>query len=120
MKEGTGRPVFSGVAIGKAYVYDPRQNELPASCGDSEAELAKFNAARETARAQLSALFEKTSTEIGQEQAMILDVQIMMLDDLDFIESVQDMIAGGPAPPRPPMTRETLSAPPLPPWTMSI
>ena len=46
MQEGTGKPVFSGVAIGKAYVYDPRQNELPASCGDSELELEKFNAAR--------------------------------------------------------------------------
>ena len=50
MREGTGRPVFSGVAIGKAYVYFPRQSELPASCGDSEIELKNFNAARETAR----------------------------------------------------------------------
>ena len=95
MREGTGRPVFSGVAIGKAYVYFPRQSELPASCGDSEIELKNFNAARETAREQLQALFEKTRREIGEEQAMILDVQIMMLDDLDFVESVQEMIAGG-------------------------
>ena len=50
MREGTGRPVFSGVAIGKAYVYFPRQSELPASCGDSEIELKNFNAALETAR----------------------------------------------------------------------
>ena len=95
MLEGLGRPVFSGVAIGKAYVYDPHQCELPVSCGDSKAELEKFNLALETAREQLTKLFEKTSAEIGEEQAMILDVQIMMLDDLDFIESAQDMIAGG-------------------------
>ena len=35
MREGTGRPVFSGVAIGRAYVYRHQQAELPGSCGDA-------------------------------------------------------------------------------------
>ena len=95
MREGTGRPVFSGVAIGRAYVYRHQQAELPGSCGDAAAEQKKFDEARETARAQLTELFEKTKREIGEEQAMILDVQMMMLDDLDYLEGVQDMIAGG-------------------------
>ena len=95
MRQGTGRPVFSGVAIGRAYVYRHQQAELPGSCGDAAAEQKKFDEARETARAQLTELFEKTKREIGEEQAMILDVQMMMLDDLDYLEGVQDMIAGG-------------------------
>ena len=95
MQQGTGRPVFSGVAIGPAYVYRREQRELPGACGDAAAEQKKFDAARETARAQLTGLFEKTRREIGEEQAMILDVQIMMLDDMDYLDGVRDMIAGG-------------------------
>ena len=41
MREGTGRPVFSGVAIGRAYVYRHQQAELPGSCGDAAAEQKK-------------------------------------------------------------------------------
>lgn len=31
---GNGRPVFSGIAIGKAYVYKKQLATLPVSCGD--------------------------------------------------------------------------------------
>ena len=48
MRQGTGRPVFSGVAIGRAYVYRHQQAELPGSCGDAAAEQKKFDEARET------------------------------------------------------------------------
>ena len=95
MMQGTGRPAFSGIAIGRATVYHKGTSELPASCGDPVKEQAKFDEAVETARAQLQELFEKTKREIGEEQAMIIDVQMMMLDDLDFIESVQDLIQNG-------------------------
>ena len=95
MLKGTGRPAYSGIAIGRAYVYQKKTGELPESCGDAAAEQARFDEAVETARSQLQELFEKTKREIGEEQAMIIDVQMMMLDDLDFIESVQDMIKKG-------------------------
>ncbi len=95
MLKGIGRPAYSGVAIGRAYVYRKQQCELPASCGDAEQEQQKFDAAKETAREQLQELFDKTKEEIGEEQAMIIDVQMMMLDDLDYLENVADLIQGG-------------------------
>ena len=95
MLKGTGRPAYSGIAIGRAYVYHKQQSELPASCGDAEKEQQKFDAAKETALEQLQELFQKTKEEIGEEQAMIIDVQMMMLDDLDYLESAADMIKGG-------------------------
>ncbi len=95
MLKGTGRPAYSGVAIGRAYVYHKQCSELPASCGDAGKEQQKFDEAKETARRQLQQLFEKTKQEIGEEQAMIIDVQMMMLDDLDYLESVADMIKDG-------------------------
>lgn len=95
MREGSGRPAFSGIAIGKIHLYRKEHKELPVSCGDATIEQSKFDTAQEAARAQLQVLFEKTREELGQEQAMIIDVQMMMLDDLDYLESVQAMIQSG-------------------------
>ena len=95
MLKGTGRPAYSGIAIGRAYIYHKQTSELPASCGDADVEQKKFNEALEAARKQLQELFNKTKEELGEEQAMIIDVQMMMLDDLDYLESVEAMIKNG-------------------------
>lgn len=95
MIQGKGVSVFSGIAIGTAYLYSPNQQHFPDFCGDVQQEQKQFDNARETARQQLQELFEKTQREIGQEEAMILDVQMMMLDDLDYLEEVQSRIQQG-------------------------
>ena len=95
MKQGTGRPAFSGVAIGPAYVYRKEANTLPESCGDPAAEQKKFEDACAVACEQLGELAEKTRCEIGDEQAQIMEVQQLMLSDLDFLDSVADMIRAG-------------------------
>ncbi len=97
MKQGFGLPVFSGVAIGDAVVYRKSVRNLPVSSGDPALEQAKFDAARETARQQLSDLFEKAKVEIGEEQAAIIEVQMLMLDDLDYLDGVTMAIEGGAA-----------------------
>ena len=97
MKQGFGLPVFPGVAIGPAVVYRKAQRVLPVSCGDPAVEQAKFDAARETARQQLSALYEKARVEIGEEQAAIVEVQLLMLEDLDYLDGVAAAIEGGAA-----------------------
>ena len=58
MKKGVGLPVFSGVAIGPAVVYRKAQRTLPVSSGDPALEQAKFISALDTAREQLTALYE--------------------------------------------------------------
>lgn len=95
MVQGTGRPVFSGAAIGRIYLYKKSQLTLPASCGDAAEELRRFEEGRAEARSQLQSLFETAKQSVGEEQAMILDVQMMMLDDQDYLDSVSDMIGGG-------------------------
>ena len=92
---GNGRPVFSGIAIGRAYVYRKGLATLPASCGDAAAEQQKFEAAKQTALEQLQSLMEETAQRLGEEQAMILDVQMMMLDDQDYLDSIAAMIQNG-------------------------
>ena len=97
MKQGKGLPVFSGVAIGPAVVYRKSQRVLPVSSGDPQLEQSKFDAARETARQQLSQLYEKAKAELGEDKAAIVEVQMLMLDDLDYLDGVADAIAGGAA-----------------------
>lgn len=95
MIRGSGLPVCSGVAIGPAYLYRKGQATLPVSCGDSAVEQQKFDKAKEVALSQLQHLVDQATKELGEEQAMILDVQMMMLDDLDYLESIQAKIQNG-------------------------
>ena len=97
MKKGIGLPVFPGVAIGPAVVYRKAQRTLPVSSGDPAIEKAKFEAALEVARQQLTALYEKAKAEIGEEQAAIVEVQLLMLDDLDYLDGVNLAIENGAA-----------------------
>ena len=97
MRTGKGLPVFPGVAIGPAVVYRKAQRTLPIPSGDPALEKAKFEAALVTAREQLSALYEKAKIEIGEEQAAIVEVQMLMLDDLDYLDGVNFAIEGGSA-----------------------
>ncbi len=95
MLKGTGRPVYSGVAIGKIYVYQKAEAKIYEKCSDKAKELKRFSLARDEARAQLDALYAKTKREIGEEQAEIIDVQKMFLDDPDYVEGIEDMIGQG-------------------------
>ena len=97
MKKGIGLPVFSGVAIGPAVVYRKAERTLPVPSGDPAVEKAKFEAALETARQQLTALYEKAKVEIGEEQAAIVEVQLLMLEDLDYLDGVNMAIEDGAA-----------------------
>lgn len=97
MKQGLGLPVFPGVAIGPAVVYRKAQRTIPVACGDPAVEQKKFDSARETAREQLTALYNKAAQELGEDKAAIIEVQMLMLDDLDYLEAVTAAIQDGAA-----------------------
>lgn len=88
-----GKSVFGGIAIGKMAVYHKRDNQVKREkIQDVEAEQKRFEDARALAKEQLAALYEKALKEVGEVNAMIFEVHQMMLDDLDYIESVTNMI----------------------------
>lgn len=97
MKQGTGLPVFSGVAIGSAVVYRKHVQAAPIACGAPEQEQKKFDDARETAHQQLQGLYDKAAAELGEDKAAIIEVQMLMLDDLDYLEAVAAAISDGAA-----------------------
>ena len=91
-------PVFPGVAIGNAVVYRKQQhNDAPVECGTPAQEQEKFDKACAVAKEQLTALYETAKKTVGEEQAAIVEVQLLMLEDLDYLEAVADAIAAGDA-----------------------
>ena len=88
-----GKSVLKGIAIGKIYLYEKQEYVLEQKqVADAEAEVARFEAAKETAIGQLDDLYEKALAEAGEEQAMILDVHKMMLDDGDYLDAITGLI----------------------------
>ena len=89
----SGKSVLNGIAIGKIYLYKKQEYVLEKKqIEDAEAEIARFETAKEKATEQLDALYHKALEEAGEEQAMIFDVHKMMLDDGDYLDSIRGMI----------------------------
>lgn len=89
-----GKSVFGGIAIGRLSVYNKKDNQVKRTkVTDTDAERERFLAAKEQAKEQLAAFYEKALKEVGEVNAMIFEVHQMMLDDPDYIESITNMIA---------------------------
>lgn len=95
MKKGNGLPVFANVAIGPCVVYKKTPQAGSGICGTPAEEQEKFEEACLRARQQLSSLFEDACRDLGAEHAAIIDVQILMLNDPDFLEGVAERIREG-------------------------
>ena len=88
-----GKGVSTGVAAGPLYFYRRGGGEIERhEIADPAAEFERFESARLLAIEQLKGLYEKTLAEVGEESAQLFEAHQLMLDDLDYIESVQGMI----------------------------
>ena len=90
-----GKSVYSGVAIGRLAIYQKSENQVKREkITDIAKEIKRFEDARETAKQQLAGLYEKALKEVGEVNAAIFEVHQMMLEDLDYVESITNMIEG--------------------------
>ncbi len=88
-----GKSVYSGIAIGPCRVFGNKDQMVKRiKIEDAQGEIKRFLQAKEQAKSQLAALYDKALNEVGQAHAMIFDVHQMMLDDLDYVESVTNII----------------------------
>lgn len=93
MEQIFGKGVSKGVAAGPISFYHRASGVIPRhEVSDTAAELERFRAARETAKEQLAKLYDKALAEAGEDAAMLFEAHQMMLDDLDFVESIEGMI----------------------------
>ncbi len=88
-----GKSVFGGIAIGRLSIYNKKENQVKREkITDVEAEITRFTDAKKTAKEQLKGFYEKAVKEVGEVNAAIFEVHQMMLDDLDYVESITNMI----------------------------
>lgn len=88
-----GKSVFGGIAIGPIAVFEKGDDQVKRwSVEDTEAEKSRFEEAKEKAKTELAGLYDKALKEVGEANAMIFEVHQMMLDDLDYVESITNMI----------------------------
>ncbi len=93
MEKYAGKSIFRKVAIGKIFFYEKNTAVVKRTkIDDPKAELERFEQAKETAKAQLQSLYEKALHEVGDSGAAIFEVHMMMIDDLDYNGSIQNMI----------------------------
>lgn len=88
-----GKGVGGGVAIGRLAVLARRQAAAERrQITDTEGEAARFHAARQKAISQLTELYQKALGEVGEENAAIFEIHQLMLEDLDYIEAIENLI----------------------------
>ena len=89
----SGKSVFGGVEIGKIAFYKRNERQIKRyRVEDTAAEVKRFEAAKAVALDELRALHEKAMKDVGEENAMIFEMHQMMLEDLDYCESIMHII----------------------------
>ncbi len=93
MLKFSGSSVFGGVAIGKLFIFRKNENKVERRhIEDVEQETERFEKAKEKALEQLKGLYDKALKDVGEANAMIFEVHQMMLEDLDYQDSIHYMI----------------------------
>ena len=89
----TGKGLFGGIAIGKIAVYGKKEQKVKRQrVEDTQAEIARFEQAKNQAIEQLGKLYEKALHEVGEANAMIFQIHQMMLEDPDYCDSITNII----------------------------
>lgn len=93
MVQKTGKKIFNGIAIGKIKFHSKAEKQVVRTkVEDTDAEIARYEAAKEKAIEQLNGLYEKALVEVGEEGAELFNVHAMMLEDDDYNDSVHNII----------------------------
>lgn len=93
MKKCIGKSAFGGIAIGRISIYQKGEQTVKRQrIEDTEKEVARFHDARKHAISQLQLLYDKAIREVGETNAAIFEIHQMMLEDLDYIYSVESII----------------------------
>lgn len=93
MRKYVGKSVNNGIAIGKISVFKRNEPEVRReSVEDTEKEKQRFKQAKEKALSQLEEIYEKALVEVGETNAQIFEIHMMMVEDEDYNEAIISII----------------------------
>ena len=93
MTKYTGKGVYGAVAMGKISVFKKQDTAIKRiHTEDSEGEKKRVAKAKQAATEQLQSIYDKALREVGETNAQIFEIHMMMLEDDDYNDSVRNII----------------------------
>lgn len=93
MEQYSGKTINRKIAIGRIHFLEKQQSTVKRRrVTDLDGEIERFKEAVKVAQEQLHLLGQKAKKEIGEAESEIFDVHAMMLDDVDYTDSVCNII----------------------------
>ena len=93
MTKYTGKGVYGAVAMGKISVFKKQDTAIKRiHTEDSEGEKKRVAEAKQAATEQLQSIYDKALREVGETNAQIFEIHMMMLEDDDYNESIENII----------------------------
>ena len=93
MKTFRGKGVYGAIALGKISVFKKKEAAVKRiHVDDIEAEKKRLDFAKEKAVSELQEIYDKALKEVGEANAQIFEIHMMMIDDDDYNDSIISII----------------------------
>lgn len=88
-----GKGVYGAIALGQISVFKRQETSVKRThIDDIAAEKARLEAAKEKANAQLQEIYDRALKEVGEANAQIFEMHMMMMEDDDYNDSIANII----------------------------
>lgn len=88
-----GKGVYGAIALGRISVFTRKEASVKrVHIDDIAAEKARLEAAKAKATAQLQEIYNKALKEVGEANAQIFEIHMMMIEDEDYNDSISSII----------------------------
>lgn len=89
MLEINGKSVYNSLCFGNLYFYGKDKTRIKRiKSVEPQKEIQRFSAARNQAKNELEELYQRALWQVGEDNAQIFQIHIMMLDDEDFCNAI--------------------------------
>ncbi len=93
MLEINGKTVFNSLAMGPLHFLNPEERPIKRlKTDDPQSEILRLNNAQKKAKDELSKLYQKALISVGEANAQVFEIHIMMLEDEDYFGAISNMI----------------------------
>ncbi len=93
MIEINGKSVYNSLAMGRLFFLNKEKDPIKRIKIENIAdEVQRLESARDSAKAELQELYQKALVSVGESNAEVFQIHIMMLEDEDFFGAMTSMI----------------------------